>query len=127
MGRSCQGLKVISLERWTAPPWILAHPSVAQDADDAMPASSWTSLERWKERDWRSIDLGEAGGRRFFCRTEGGSVDPKKEDGPMVRLDKDHKAGSEELKGAENEKQESDMEEDEATLQEASVEVQKEK
>ena len=37
------------------------------------------------------------------------------------------KDGSEELKGAENEKQESDMEEDEATLQEASVEVQKEK
>ena len=41
-----------------------------------------------------------------------------------IKITKD---GSEELKGAENEKQESDMEEDEATLQEASVEVQKEK
>ena len=83
---------MISPERWTAPPWILAHSSVAQDADDAMTASSWTSLERWKERDWRSIDLGRSWRSKVFLyRTEGGSADPKKEDGPMVRLDKDHK------------------------------------
>ena len=27
-------------------------PSSAQDADDAMSASSWMSLAKWKERDW---------------------------------------------------------------------------
>ena len=32
-------------------------PSVAQDADDVMPESSWTSLARVKERDWWSVDL----------------------------------------------------------------------
>ena len=56
-------------------------PSLEQDADDAMSASSWTSLAKWKERDWWSVDLeGETekpeveGG---FSRTEGGSVDPE--------------------------------------------------
>ena len=32
-------------------------PSLAQDADDAMSASSCTSLAKEKERDWWSVDL----------------------------------------------------------------------
>ena len=60
-------------------------PSVAQDADVAVSASSWTSLAKWKERDWWSVDLEgdmeklEVEG--FLSGTVGGSVDPKKEMG----------------------------------------------
>ena len=32
-------------------------PSVAQDADDAVSESSWTSLAKGKQRDWWSVDL----------------------------------------------------------------------
>ena len=55
--------------------------------------------------------------------TEDGSVDAdRKMDHWSARI-KTTKAGSEELKGAENEKQGSEMEVDDATLHEASVDV----
>ena len=69
-------------------------PSLAQDADKAMSASSWTFSAKWKERDWWSADLeGEMekleveGG---FSGTEGGSVDPKGKVGQSARI-KNHK------------------------------------
>ena len=51
-------------------------------------------------------------------------MDPKRKIGHWSARIKSTKEGSEELKGAENEKQGSKTEADEATLQEASVEVQ---
>ena len=70
-------------------------PSLGQDADDAMSASSWTSVAKWKERDWWSVDLeGETekleveGG---FSRTERGSVDPERKMGHWSALIKTSK------------------------------------
>ena len=108
-------------------------PSAAQETDDAVSESSWTALAKKKERYWWNVDLEgekeklEVVGLLFM--TEGGSLDPK---GKMCHWSariKITKEESEEPKGAGNEKQKKEMEVDEATLQEASVEikVQKEK
>ena len=59
--------------------------------------------------------------------TEGGSVDPEMKMGHWSARLKTTVEGSEVLTGAENEKQGSNMEVDEATLQKASVEVQSRK
>ena len=116
--RMIQG--VISPEPWTASSLDSCLPAVAQDADDAM--------SEWKERDGWSVDLEgdmeklEVVG--FVSGTEGGCVDPKREMGHWSAQIKTTKEGSDELKGADNEKQESEMEVYEATLQEARVEIQ---
>ena len=103
-------------------------PSVAQDADGAMSESTWTSLAKRKERDWWSVDLeGEMEKLEvvgLLSGTEGGSVDPKKKVGHWSARIETTKEGSEEPKGAENEKQEKEMEVDEATPHEANAEVQ---
>ena len=74
-------------------------PSVAQDADDAMSESSWTSLVKEKERGWWSVDLeGEMekleviGG---LSGTEGGSVDPERKMGHWSARIKTTKEGRE--------------------------------
>ena len=81
-------------------------PSVAQEADDAMSESSWTPLVKGK----------------MLVETEGGSVYPKRKMGHWSARIKTTKEGIREAKGTENEKQE--VEVDEATLHEASAEVQ---
>ena len=59
-----------------------------------------------------------------LSRTEGGSVDPKGKIGHWSARTKITKEESEELEGAETDKQEKEMEVDEATLHEASTHVQ---
>ena len=60
-----------------------------------MSESSWIALGKGKERDWWSIDLeGEIEKLEvigLLSRTEGRSVDPKRENGPLVSSDKDNK------------------------------------
>ena len=107
--------------------WDSCSPSVAPDADDAMSAWSWTSPAKGKDRDWWSIDLE---GEMEKLEVEGHVQDRRRirgsqrAGGPLASSDNDYKGESEEPKGAENEKQESEIGVDEATLQEASVEVQ---
>ena len=103
-------------------------PSAAQETDDAMSESSWTALAKEKERDWWSVDLeGEMEKLEvvgLLSGAEGGSVDPVRKMGHWSARMESAKEGSEEPKGAEKEKQEKEMEVDEATPQEASAEVQ---
>ena len=104
-------------------------PSAAQETNDAISKSSWTSLAKVKERDWWSADLEGQNGEKLevvglLSGTEGGSVDPERKMGHWSGRTKITKEESEELKGAGNEKQEKYMEVEEATLQEVSVEVQ---
>ena len=101
-------------------------PSEARDADDAMSESSWTSLAKGTERDWWSVDL-EGDMEKLEVEgllSDGGSVDPKRKMGNWSARIKTTKEGIEELEGAENEKQEKEVEVVEATLHEASAEVQ---
>ena len=55
---------------------------MAQDADDAMSESSWTSLAKGKERYWWSVDLEgdmeKPDVEGLLSGTEGASVDPKR-------------------------------------------------
>ena len=94
----------------------------AHDADEAMSASSWASPAVWKKRDWWSADL-EGQMEKLEVEggsstTEGGSMDPQWKVGHWSVRIKTTKGGSEEVKGAENEKQLSEMD------HEASAEVQ---
>ena len=72
-----------------------ASSKMAQDADEAKSESSWTALAKEKERGWWSIDLEgemeklEVIGPGPWSGTEGGSVDPQREDGPLVSSDKE--------------------------------------
>ena len=74
-----------------------ASSRVAQDADEAMRRSSWIALAKEKERDWSSVNL-EGVMEKLkvegpFSGIEGGSVGPKRQDGPQVRSDKSCKRG----------------------------------
>ena len=93
-----------------------------------MSESSWTALANWKERDWWSVDL-EGDMEKLevvglLSRTEGGSVDLEWKMGHWSARIKITKEESEEPKGTGNEKKGNEMEVDEATLHEASAEVQ---
>ena len=83
-------------------------PSMAYDVDEAMSTSSWKSPSMERERDWWSVDFEgemeklEVGGG--FSGAEGGSMDPeRKTDHWPARTVLTEE--SEEVKGAENEKQ----------------------
>ena len=87
-GWRCREQQVHGLEATTVPLVVLAHlpwPStrMAQEVDEAMSESSWTSLAKGKERDWWSIDLeGEVEKLEVsgpWSGTKGDSAEPKGE------------------------------------------------
>ena len=102
-----------------------ASSKIAKDVEEAVSESSWTALAKGKERDWLSTDLdGEVEKLEVIGQwsgTDGGSLDPKGKMGHWSARIKSTEEGSEEVKGAENEKQGS------RTLREARFEIQSSK
>ena len=100
---------------------------MAQDADDAMSESSWTSPVKGNERDWWSVDLeGDTEKLEVEGLLPGTEGDPWILKGRRTHRParaKTAKEGKRESKGAEHEKQGKEMEVGEATPLEASAAV----